>query len=108
MASKKSLQKAAQAWCSKDTEHVVMNVPLCKEFAGILDSEKNNYQNAIGVVIRNLKTAKGLWISFQSNIAMAFYDEILNHYREKCKISHSNLHKAVNDAATHFLNMLCE
>ena len=37
MPSELALQKAAQAWCRKETEHKVMDVALATAFAEILD-----------------------------------------------------------------------
>lgn len=38
MASKFALEKAAQAWCTKSTSHLFMNVELAEAFADIIDS----------------------------------------------------------------------
>ena len=37
MASQKALEYAAQAWCAKSTENLVMIPELCEEFANIID-----------------------------------------------------------------------
>lgn len=39
MASEKSLQLAAQAWCTPKTKKIEMNVDLAEAFAEILDGE---------------------------------------------------------------------
>jgi len=40
-ASTKSLEVAAQCWCDKETEHIVMSVPLATAFAKRLDEKDN-------------------------------------------------------------------
>ena len=37
MASKLAREKAAQAWCTPETEGIVMDPPLAEAFADILD-----------------------------------------------------------------------
>ena len=37
MASKYALERAAQAWCTKETENTIMDVNLAEAFADILD-----------------------------------------------------------------------
>lgn len=37
MNSELAIQKAAQAWCTPETEHIKMDPALCEAFAQILD-----------------------------------------------------------------------
>lgn len=56
---------------------------------------------AVDTLIESLKRDKGYYISWQANIAMAFYDE--------CSINghgFPDLHKTCNDAANRFLQLL--
>lgn len=41
MTFEEALQKSAQAWCTEDTESLVMNTYLASAFAHILHSEVN-------------------------------------------------------------------
>lgn len=59
------------------------------------------YSQAFDVVSKNIRRDKGLYIAWQSNIAMSFYDVMLNRdYR------FPELHKLCNEAADNFLNNL--
>jgi hypothetical protein len=66
---------------------------------------KMKYKKAFDTVVKTLKEDKGLYIAWQSNIAMAFYDTARQH---KARISRNNLHKISNEAATYFLWLLCK
>jgi hypothetical protein len=66
---------------------------------------KMKYKKAFDRVIKTLKEDKGLYIAWQSNIAMAFYDATRHH---KARISRKNLHEISNEAATYFLWLLCK
>lgn len=100
MATKKSMEKAAQAWCKKDTEHLVMIPELAKEFARVLDREN---------IFSKIRRDKGLFISWQANIAMAFVDQYYYHEkkngRKKYK-NYSDIHTIANAAAENFLRLL--
>lgn len=41
MTTEKSLEIAAQCWCDKETESIVMNVPLAQAFAKRLDEQQS-------------------------------------------------------------------
>lgn len=99
MATKKSLEKAAQAWCKKDTEHLTMIPELAKEFAKILDREN---------IFRSMKRDHGLYIAWHANIAMAFKDEF-SRWRKHNQHGYASaevVHKIANTAASNFLNLL--
>lgn len=51
-----------------------------------------------------LRTDKELYYGYQSNIAMAFYDEYLKN--EKKYKNHQDIHLIANNAAKNFLNLL--
>ena len=59
------------------------------------------YSDAFDVVAKNILRDKGLYIAWQSNIAMSFYDAMIN-----CGYRFPELHKICNDAADNFLNIL--
>ena len=62
------------------------------------------FRIALGVVRRHLKKDRGLFFSYQSNIAMSFVD---NYHRSKNKYKNSrNIKEIANDAAIEFLNRL--
>jgi len=44
MATKASIERAAQAWCDPTTGHLVMEPALAYVFADLLDEEKKKYQ----------------------------------------------------------------
>lgn len=52
-------------------------------------------------LVEALKKDKGLYYGYQSNIAMAFYDEAKGQGIPQVK-----LHKIANNAAKNFLNLL--
>lgn len=60
---------------------------------------KNNFKNFFTA----LKKDKDLFYSYQSNIAMAFYDE---YRRVGNNLSHKKVHEVANQAAINFLNLL--
>lgn len=59
-------------------------------------------QEAVQRLVKELKEDKGYFYGWQSNIAMAFVDELNGH-----GISFPTLHKLSNQAAINFLNLLC-
>ncbi len=59
----------------------------------------------IDVLKKTLKKDEDYYYSWQSNIAMAFYDQAK---RNKVKISSPKLHEISNSAAKNFLNLLCK
>ena len=59
----------------------------------------------IDVLRKVLKKDKDYYFGWQSNIAMAFYDEAK---RNKVKISSVKLHEISNNAAKNFLTLLCK
>jgi len=58
-------------------------------------------QNAVNKLRKDLKDDEGLYIGYQSNIAMAFYDEA-----NKQGIKNDKLLDISNNAAKNFLNLL--
>ena len=52
---------------------------------------------------KELKRDEGFYFSWQSNIAMAFYDE---YRRTGNNLSHAKVKKVANEAAKNFLNLL--
>jgi hypothetical protein len=56
-----------------------------------------------------LITDEGYRYGWQSNIAMAFYDEMRRHRKWSSKevFTHDDLHEITNTAADNFLNTLC-
>ena len=52
---------------------------------------------------KELKRDEGFYFSWQSNIAMAFYDE---YRRAGNNLSHAKVKKVANEAAKSFLNLL--
>jgi len=63
----------------------------------------SEYNKAIKIVKKKLKSDPDLWLAFKANIAMAFYDE---YRREGNNLSHSKVHKVANKAAHNFLKLL--
>jgi predicted membrane protein len=61
-------------------------------------------KEAIDVLTNELKTDAGYRQSWVANIAMAFYDACV---WDDLDIEHFRLHKLSNDAAEHFISMLC-
>lgn len=58
-------------------------------------------QEAVSKLTHELSQDEGLYLAYQSNIAMAFYDEFRNQYPETYAI---DIHKVANDAAKRFLD----
>lgn len=59
----------------------------------------------LDVLRKALKKDKDYYFSWQSNIAMAFYDE---DKRNKVRINSDILYIICNNAAKNFLNLLCK
>ena len=95
MSTRKSIEKAAQAWCSKETKHLAMIPELAKEFAKILDREN---------ILRKIKKDKEVSYVRQDNVAMTFKDEFY-HCKKKYKSS-GEIHTIANRAAKNFLDLL--
>lgn len=55
-----------------------------------------------------LKNDPDVRLAWESNIAMAFYDEYLSYkkYMDKRYINHKDLHIIANDAASNFIDLL--
>ena len=65
---------------------------------------------AVRTLTTSLKKDEGFWYTYQSTIAMSFYDAVLN-YRAKTKnrsLSNKTIHKLSNDAANNFLKLWTE
>ena len=59
-------------------------------------------KQAVEQLVKALKEDEGYWISWQANIAMAFYDACDPDSNERTAI-----HEVANKAATNFLDNLC-
>lgn len=59
-------------------------------------------QNAVTTLAQALKSDEALFYAYQSNIAMAFYDEVRRH---DIHISHEKLHEIANNGAKNFLQL---
>ncbi len=59
-------------------------------------------QNAVTELAQALKSDEALFYAYQSNIAMAFYDEARRH---DVHISHEKLHEIANNGARNFLQL---
>ena len=65
---------------------------------------KTGYERAIRKVFTDVKNDPDLYIAWQSNIAMAFFD---NYYRDRKKSkSRIDVHKIANEAAKEFLDRM--
>lgn len=63
---------------------------------------KTQFQRALKKVLKDIKNDKDLYFGYQSNIAMAFFD---NYYRNKKKSkSRADILQIANDAAKEFLD----
>ncbi len=62
-------------------------------------------KNTIDVLRNELKRDEGYYLSWQANIAMAFYDEAK---KNKVRVGAEKLHKISNEAAKNFLTLLCK
>ena len=58
-------------------------------------------KNAVNKLRKSLKEDDELYYGYQSNIAMAFYDEAIDK-----GISRKKLHEISNNAAKNFINLL--
>ncbi len=65
---------------------------------------KKGIKKEMDVLRQALNTDEGYRFSWQSNIAMAFFDEVK---RSNVKISTSKLREVGNNAAINFLKLLC-
>jgi chemotaxis protein CheY-P-specific phosphatase CheC len=64
-------------------------------------------KDAVTQLCDDLRNDKDLFFAWQSNIAMAFYDEMSGRgIGDNLEIHKSELHEAVNNAAKSFLNAL--
>jgi hypothetical protein len=59
-------------------------------------------QNAVTELAQALKSDEAFFYAYQSNIAMAFYDEARRH---DIHISHEKLHEIANNGAKNFLQL---
>ena len=60
-----------------------------------------SFQEAFKVVAKNIKDDSGLYYAYQSNIAMAFKDEVARR-----GLHLPDVHEIANEAAKYFLNNL--
>lgn len=70
-------------------------------------------RESINVLMKALREDQGLYIAYQANIAMAFYDEFNQQMSEredftKWLLQEGGLHKIANDASTNFLKLLTD
>jgi len=65
-------------------------------------STNSEVADAVKVLTKALKDDKDFYYGYQSNIAMAFYDEFR---RFSDKVGRNTLHKISNNAAKNFLSM---
>lgn len=64
-------------------------------------------KDAVSQLCSDLRNDEALYIAWQANIAMAFYDEISGRgIGDNLEIHKSELHAACNNAAKNFLNGL--
>jgi len=63
-------------------------------------------KKAIKILIKNLEKDKEYYYSWQSNIAMAFYDGYRKRKKRNKYVNIKELHKISNEAAINFLNLL--
>ena len=61
--------------------------------------------HAVETLVMALKEDKDLYFAYQSNIAMAFYDELRKRYN--FSINRMDLSEMCNQAAVNFLELLC-
>jgi hypothetical protein len=61
-------------------------------------------QKAVKVLTKALKDDPGFYLSYQSNIAMAFQDE-WDRQAKLHPLETADVHKVANNAAKNFLNM---
>jgi len=66
--------------------------------------KKTKISEAVSVLTKALKKDERFFMSYQANIAMAFYDE---YRRTGNNLSHSKVHTVANKAAINFLNLWC-
>jgi hypothetical protein len=59
-------------------------------------------------IVKMIKEDPEMFYGYQSNIAMAFYDEYLRYKEDHIKkyVNKKDLHIIANDAAENFLNLL--
>jgi hypothetical protein len=70
-------------------------------------SRKVVISEALNILKKELKKDEGYFITWQSNISMAFYDEYYKKPEDgKEKLSHQEIHAIANNAAINFLNLL--
>lgn len=60
---------------------------------------------ALFILKKNLNKDDGIYLGWQANLAMAYYDSIFNlkERKSKSKLSKKDYHEAANDAAKSFL-----
>jgi len=67
--------------------------------------KKTQMDKAIGTLTRALKKDEGYRIGWKANIAMAFVD---TYRQQKGRTGYAKVHKIANEAAEHFLKLLCD
>jgi len=65
---------------------------------------KTQMEKAINTLTRALRKDPGFRIGWKANIAMAFVD---TYGQQKGRTGRVKVHKIANDAAEHFLKLLC-
>ena len=107
MNKEKCLEKAAQAWCAKETENIVMDARLASEFANILHRELENkkpeiesVEEAMKVLGKALANDDGYYMGWKANIAMAVFDEF-----GEDKLQGDLVHNAANRGAKRFIKL---
>lgn len=79
MASKLSMQLAAQAWCTDNTRHIVMDEKLAEAFADILDKQRQIKEN-----YEFLRELQALINKHSQEMPSNTPDYILAHYLNHC------------------------
>lgn len=69
-----------------------------------MEQKKTEFHKALDIVRKGIKEDPGLYYSYQSNIAMAFYDEYCRLDIRKYK-NKDTIHEIANKAAKNFLNL---
>lgn len=95
----------AQCRCPDPNKPVKYEV--CEKCKQGVKQPKSNLEKAMDYLTEKLKSSEDYYYGWQSNIAMAFFDEARRQYPESiCFIQDETLHKIANDAAKNFLNNL--
>lgn len=68
-------------------------------------AKKVRMESPIARLTKALKRDPGYRIAWKANLAMAFYD---TYRQQKGRTGRVKLHKIANDAAEHFLKLICD